>query len=305
MMLYYTDPQRSLIRLKGSDARSFLQGMITQDVHKVSASQAIYACLLSPQGKFQDDFFVFEGAEEQELFIDVDAERANALMTRLKMYKLRADFQISLQEEAGLVLAFSPLEAWQGHTEAARADYNPQDCLARFDDPRAHRMGQRIWLQQSQSLGQNQQEISNAAQAYEQLRIFLGLPRAEQDIQRNLDTILDRAMDEASAISWKKGCYMGQEITARMKFRALLKRHLVAFVAEDDTAAGIDRNVIKPSETLLHNQKVVAQITSFAWPYCLALVQSEPLSAAINGEKLSDEQGRSWQLVRPPRNMAL
>lgn len=202
---------RTLIRLSGPDTRDFLQGLITNDVTKVDDG-LVYAALLTPQGKFIADFFV--AAHDDGLLLDVATSHATTLVQRLTMYRLRADVQI----------ADSPLLVSRGTGPA------PDGALP---DPRHPDLGWRIY-----SSTQHSDDTD-----WDALRVAHVIP--ETGIELTPDTyILEADFERLNGIDFRKGCYVGQEIAARMKHKTELKKGLaqvsVSGSADVGTAITVD-----------------------------------------------------------------
>ena len=197
---YFTSlPNRGLIHLEGEDRRSFLQGLITNDINKLEPGKALYACLLSPQGKFLFDFFITQG--DGFLLMDCEGgERAQELFKRLNMYRLRADVQISVEEHV-------PVYAVVGSDQYG------------IKDPRHKNMGYR-------SFEKPNDLPEEPFETWDEHRISLTIPDGSRDLIVNKSTMDEAHMDQLNAIDYKKGCYVGQELTARMHYRSLGKKHL-------------------------------------------------------------------------------
>ncbi|SMY08964.1 CAF17-like 4Fe-4S cluster assembly/insertion protein YgfZ [Flavimaricola marinus] len=184
---------RTVLALTGKDRIPFLQGLITNDVSKAEGG-IIYAALLTPQGKYIADFFVI--GENDRLLIDVATSLAPALAQRLSMYRLRADVQIS---ETDLVVSRGTADA-------------PAGAVA---DPRHPSLGWRLYGTDDQSDGTD----------WDALRTAYLVP--ESGVELTPDTyILEARFDALHGVDFKKGCYVGQEVTARMKHKTELKKGL-------------------------------------------------------------------------------
>ena len=186
--------QRTLLRLSGPDAFDFLQRLITNDVASTK-NALVYAALLTPQGKFIADFFV--AADGDALLLDVATSHAPNLAQRLSMYRLRADVQI---EE-------SPLTVSRGTGPAPEGSW---------PDPRHPALGWRFIADNDQSDDTD----------WDALRVAHVIP--ETGIELTADTyILEAGFERLNGIDFRKGCYVGQEIAARMKHKTELKKGLV------------------------------------------------------------------------------
>jgi len=194
MLAEKTPNARCIIRISGKDKRSFLQGLITNDIHKIDHG-LVYAALLSAQGKFQYDFFLF--ADGEDVMMDIDQEMAAALQKKLMLYRLRAD--VHFQETA--------LGVARGVERA------PEGAL---QDPRHPKMGWRLYGQDLPP------EMPFDWQAH---RIRLGIPEAHSELTPD-SYILEMGFEQMNGVDFKKGCYVGQEIIARMKHKTQLRKGL-------------------------------------------------------------------------------
>jgi tRNA-modifying protein YgfZ len=197
-------PHRTVIGLAGVDAQKFLQGLISNDMAAVTTDKAIYAALLTPQGKFLHDMFVVQyGAG---YLLDVETVRADQLIALLNRYKLRA--QVTVENLTG---RFVVCAAWHDQ---------PQTVGIRFQDPRLLVLGWRCFVEK------NSAPENIALFDYDQLRLSLGVADGSRDLDIEKDVLLEANFDLLNGISWDKGCYMGQELTARTHFRGLVKKRL-------------------------------------------------------------------------------
>ncbi|WP_170599337.1 CAF17-like 4Fe-4S cluster assembly/insertion protein YgfZ [Ruegeria arenilitoris] len=210
---------RRILRLTGTDTDSFLQGLVTNDTRKLDDG-LVYAAILTPQGKYLADFFLKRDGDS--VLLDVAEGMADALIKRLNMYKLRADVRI---EETNLHL--------QRGTGPA-----PEGALP---DPRHPDMGWRAY--------------SDAPEAddgtdWDAIRVRHCIP--ETGIELTPDTyILEAGFEPLNGVDFKKGCYVGQEVTARMKHKTQLRRGLR--VVAIDGAAPVGSEILsagKPAGTL-------------------------------------------------------
>ena len=197
-------PDRAVVEISGEDRVAFLQGLISNDVTKARADQAVWAGLLTPQGKWLADFFVI--AMKDVLLLDVEAAQLAMLIQRLSRFKLRA--KVALRDASA---------DWRVH--AAWGEGAPPEGLA-ARDPRLPEAGWRV-------LSPVLLPTSASAADYAAHRIGLGLPDGSKDMEAEKSVLLEGGFDELNGISWTKGCYMGQELTARTRYRGLLKRRLV------------------------------------------------------------------------------
>lgn len=191
---------RGVIRLSGKDSKELLQGLITNDIELLANAPAIYAALLTPQGKYLFDFFIV--SDGNDLLLDCEGSRAPDLMRRLMMYRLRADVEISDISDSHKVYAL-----W--------------DSELGYSDPRCADIGNRI-IADTQPSGD-----ALTVGDYEEKRLELGLPDSSRDIMVDKNFILEANFKELNGVSFTKGCYVGQELTARMNHRTTVKKRLL------------------------------------------------------------------------------
>lgn len=196
---------RAIIEIKGEERKSFLQGLITNDVKKANSENLIYAVMLSPQGRFLYDFFIFENNES--LFLDCFAPRRDEIIKKLNFYKLRSKIEIIKNDEL-LVAQFLGLNNSE---------------LKKFPDPRHKNLGFRCYIENSQK---DNFEIE-ASSKYDFLRISNKIAESELDLTYDKSFILEFGFDDLNAIDYKKGCYVGQELTARTHYRGEIRKKLV------------------------------------------------------------------------------
>jgi folate-binding protein YgfZ len=224
---YVVLEDRGVLAVAGDDARTFLQGLISNDINKVSATHAIHAALLTPQGKYLHDFFITE-APGGGLLMDCERARLEDLAKRLKLYKLRAKVTIEDQSDAWLVAALpGGTGAPDAGADAGAAAVKDGGVL--YTDPRLAALGARAILPADSAdatlagLGLSAGDRA----AYDLLRLDLGVPDGSRDMVVDKSILLESGFDELNGVDWKKGCYMGQELTARTKYRGLIKKRLL------------------------------------------------------------------------------
>ncbi|WP_415919905.1 YgfZ/GcvT domain-containing protein [Tateyamaria sp. SN6-1] len=211
---------RHVFRLSGADVRPFLQGLVTNDVHKVDDG-LVYAALLTPQGKFLADFFLL--ADGADVLLDADAGQADMLRQRLTMYKLRAD----------VAIADTDLHLHRGLGDV------PADGFA---DPRHTGMGWRAY----RSAPPAADDVDWTAR-----RVAHMIPAT--GVELTPDTfILEAGFEALNGVDFRKGCYVGQEVTARMKHKTTLRKGLARVEVEGPAETGTDIMAgDKPAGTLL------------------------------------------------------
>lgn len=251
---------RGVLSVGGPDAVPFLNGLISQDVTKVTPERPLYGCLLTPQGKYFADFFII--LQDDAILLDVSADRLDAVLQRLNMFRLRSKVVLSDVSDDYRIYA-----AWNAERQTTLPGLW-------YDDPRWAGLGQR---------GLTQMDVAADATLadYHDHRARHGAPDvADFEIERT--ALLEANIDKLNGIAWDKGCYMGQELTARTHYRGLVKKRLLPF-AFTGAAPAFD------SELRL-NDVVIGHARGTASSHGLALVKlehAEPAwagSVTVNGQ---------------------
>ena len=199
---------RRLYRLGGADARHFLQGLITSDIERLDQG-LLYTAMLTPQGKYIADFFLSDDpASAGAILLDVDASLGPALIQRLSMYKLRADVRIDETD----------LQVRRGTGPA------PEGALP---DPRHPDLGWRLYGPEGGDDGTD----------WDAIRVVHCIP--ETGIELTPDSyILEAGFERLHGVDFRKGCYVGQEVTARMKHKTELRKGLTRLRIEGAAPPG-------------------------------------------------------------------
>jgi len=218
----FVDHARTVLRMEGTDVRNVLQNVVTNDLDRLAPGIAVYAALLTPQGKYLFDFLLIEGVDGAVL-IDCAADRAGALAGRLAMYCMRRDARLT--GEAGLGVAL----VWGGTA--------PDGPLV-VADPRAAALGWRVYsADPAAALAATGAAAADHA-AYDALRIAHLVPASGVELMPDQTYILEAGFEALNGVDFHKGCYVGQEVTARMKHKAVLKKRLVLVRVEGTVAPG-------------------------------------------------------------------
>ncbi|WP_072397383.1 folate-binding protein YgfZ [Hyphomicrobium sp. CS1GBMeth3] len=244
---------RGVVSVTGPDAEKLLAGLVTNEIAELAEVPAVYAALLSPQGKVLFDFLVVK--TDAGFLLDTARARAGDLVKRLSIYKLRADVQIRDVSEDFVVAA-----AWGGEVEAlARAHV--------FPDPRLPALGVRVLVAAKDAdpvlAGLGGERVS--AQAYHAHRIALGVPEGGRDFAFG-DTFPHEALlDQLHGVSFTKGCFVGQEVVSRMQHRTTVRKRVVPVVG----------NRVLPTETppVLAGEVEIGRLGSVAGARGLALLR--------------------------------
>lgn len=206
---------RTVLRVSGADHFDFLQDLVSNDLAGVSDG-AVYAALLSPQGKYLFDFFLI--SDDGAVLIDVKADRAAALMQRLGMYRLRA--KVDLVETKLQVL-----QVFEARPETTA-----------YADPRHPQMGWRIYRETPESILTGIPEAEPETET--QLRIAHVIPETGIELISDESYILEQGFERLNGVDFAKGCYVGQEIVARMKHKTSLRKGLVGVTLSGEVPSG-------------------------------------------------------------------
>jgi hypothetical protein len=196
-------PERGVIAAEGDDRVIFLQGLVSNDITAAKPNHAVWTALLTAQGKWQADFFVFSHADT--LWLDCEAAQIPMLIERLMRYRLR--MKVSMRPAPELQVYVG----WGGEP--------PADGIV-APDPRLPDFAWRV-------LSPDPLTETATPADWDRYRLAAGLPDGSRDMEADRSVLLEAGFDELSGVSWSKGCYLGQELTARTKYRGLVKRRLV------------------------------------------------------------------------------
>ena len=216
---------RAILAIAGPERRAFLQGLVSNDVEKIAPDRAIYAALLTAQGRFLHDFTIAEIGEA--LMIDAEAARLDDLKRRLMLYRLRAKVRIEPAADHAVVALFGDgaLAALGLPARAGAARVLASGIV--FVDPRTPELGARAIVPRAE-IEQARAGFAPADMArYDALRVSLGVPDGSRDMPIEKALVLEYGFEALNGVDWNKGCYIGQELTARMKHRALVRKRLV------------------------------------------------------------------------------
>jgi len=247
VMLSAVLPERGVVEIAGADRVAFLQGLVSNDVALAAPDRAVWAALLTPQGKWLADFFVT--AAEGRLLVDCERTHAPELVQRLGRFRLRS--QVTLVDASARLAV---VVGWGAAPPPPGA----------VPDPRLAAAGWRAVVPAPAH------EDSDAA-AWDAHRLALGLPDGSRDLDAEHSVLLEAGFDELGGISWTKGCYMGQELTARTRYRGLVKRRLVPVAVAGPLPA--------PESPIMLDGREVGRMRSGRGQRGMALLRLEALGA--------------------------
>lgn len=244
-------PQRAVLAVTGQDRVEFLQGLVSNDVAEAQPGRAVWAALLTPQGKWLADFFILPDGDR--LLLDCEAAQREMVRTRLSRYRLRSKVALA---DAGMEV----YAAWDGAPDVS-------GVVAA--DPRLPEAGWRV-------LSEAPLETNATPEDWDRHRLVLGLPDGSRDMEAEKSVLLEAGFDELHGVSWTKGCYMGQELTARTKYRGLVKRRLVPVRIEGPVPA--------PGTQIFLDGRDVGTMRSASGAHGMAVVRLEALAGTLTAE---------------------
>ena len=238
---------RAIISISGPDAKSFLQGLITNDINKIDSGEAIYSLMLSAQGRFLYDFFIIKFNDA--IILDCASEYVDEIIKKFSFYKLRANVEI---KKSNLTVA----------AIIGEKPKNINQNIICFLDPRNAKMGYRLIGLEEDLLDLNHSEQSLNFYNYHRLNLKLV---DDSDLLYDKSLILEYGFDDFNAIDYKKGCYIGQEVTARTHYRGLVRKKIFLVevldadeVAKDMAIFNWEIEIGKILSSVFFNQKLIA-----------------------------------------------
>ena len=231
-------PDLSVISLSGEEVRTFLNDILTAQVQSLAEHIARPACLLTPQGRILFDMMVMVRA--QTVYLITQTEQAGPLAKRLMMYRLRRKIDITY-----------PAQLAVGHLWGqVSPDFPlPESCLA-ADDERQAVLGRLILCSRLDDLPEPAHTTD-----WQAMRISLGIPEGAADLTPNRALMLEAGLHLLGAVDFEKGCYVGQEVTARTHYRGLVKRRLLPVTSDQTLSSG---------QVIFRDEVTVGQIGSVA-----------------------------------------
>ena len=256
-MQSYRLERRSLVRFSGDEAGDFLNDLITADTSAIEANTVQHGMLLTPQGRILYDLLISRDGDD--FLLEVDAERQGDFIKKMMMYRLRRPVQITPDDQSVYALV---------NTNA-----NANDQNAGLADPRFNGAVMRYYGTRDDAIGTDR--------GYQALRYQYGVAEGAIDLPPEKALPLEARLDLDQGISFEKGCYIGQEVTARTRYRGLVKRSYlpVRFDSADD-----DYNWDLPQDITL-DDRVVGQVLGMAKDddgvIGLASIRLEAINAVI------------------------
>ena len=261
MPYFYKNINSRFLSLEGQDTSEFLQNLITNDINKCNKENIVYSCLLTPQGKFLSDFFIFK--RDEKFIIETHSFFYEKLIKKFNIYKLRSNIIINQINSISSYCIFGDLK-------------RDEKSIIFCADPRNKNIGSKlIHESENPTIIKNFNEINE--NKYHEILIKNTVPLSHYDLEENKSLLLENNFEKLNAISWDKGCYIGQEITARMKYRSLLKKKIYSLHVKDGTPNSL--------QSIIENGNDFGKIISIEDKFILAMLKIE-----LSEEKIKSKQ---------------
>ena len=261
---------RIIIEIIGADTKKFLQPLITNNIDLVSSKKSIYAALLSPQGKYIFDFFIFENSINGHLSIDCAKNRCAELLEKLNIYKLRYKINFNINNNISIFSIYGTdyseleLKLKEVSLEGSTEKINNNIILV---DPRNKKLGLRIYSDLSSPIEGFNKIPDGDKSDIDYIRIELSVPNPDLDLEIEKSFLIENNFEFINAIDFKKGCYVGQENTARQKYRGTAKKKLFLI--------RIIGNDIINGTKIYYNERVVGTMRSSCKDIGLATIRTD------------------------------
>ena len=262
---YIENKHSKFIIISGEDKENFLQSIITNNIDKCTKNRLLYSCLLTPQGRFFADFFI--SRHQNKYLIEIDQLYFDSFFKKLSMYKLRSKVEISLQANFLSFVIFQELGLIK------------DELTYIYNDPRHHKIGLRLYINKDSINLKKLNELKKINyDSYRELLMQHVIPNSTFDLFQNKSLLLENNFQNINAIDWEKGCYVGQELTARMKYRALLKKKIYTLK--------ITTGNIEVSDKLFNDQIEIGEVISKTDNYILGMLKINLIENLISNKKI-------------------
>jgi folate-binding protein YgfZ len=274
MALFTILPHRAVIAVHGEDRMTFLQGLISNDMSKVENGEAVWAAFLTPQGKFLHEFFVAPRGDA--VILECERARRDDLVTRLSRYRLRAKATVAA-DPSTVAVAWGEDAATTLETASVPGAVKASGAGVIYTDPRVEGAGVRAALTDEQIAhwAKLPSLTPSTPEAYDSHRLALGLPDGSRDMEIEKALLLENGFAELHGVDFKKGCYIGQELTARTHYRALIKKRLMPVTISGGT--------LSPGAAITAEGIEVGEIKSVQGDRGLALIKLDAWRKATDG----------------------
>jgi tRNA-modifying protein YgfZ len=278
------DLHTNIIKVSGKNIANFFQNIITNDIFKLTSQNALYSSILTPQGKYLIDFFIIK--DKENYILECNNNQTENLIKEFKKYDIRNDITFSLSNELESCLILNKnLNEYFKKKLLNNKLINDKEFIF-FEDPRSKGFLVRVWAKERILL--EKKIISSTQSEIDLERIKRTIPNSEKDMEQNKSFILNYNFEKLNALSFKKGCFIGQENTARQKYRGTQKYILKTIKSLNGSFPKINEDIF------LENEKIGTMKTSFS-NYGLCIIRNE--KRILDLEKVESDKKFSFQFV--------
>ncbi len=275
---------RSVIEITGTQAKDFLQGLITNDISAVNPAQVIYAALLTPQGKILFDFFISQ-PQPDTYWLECNRAQSADLAKRLTFYKLRADVTISPLSDELIVTCI-----WGSAANDLLGDKQAGTILGGYGyiDPRTPKAGLRIIASSIEFETTSFNKVNE--DAYNDHRISLGLADSDADIGTSQRFAHECNLDMTNGVDFSKGCYVGQEVVSRMHHKNAARKRILPICSSKPLTTGA---------AIIANEKTIGEVLSTSGTHALAAIRLDKADATLAANNQLSVEGEIIALNKP------
>ena len=265
---------RRIIQASGADVAGLLQDLLSCNMESLDERPIIWGFLLTPQGRFLHEIFVLK--HDGRLLLDVQADQVESFLKRLKLYTLKRDAVFELLEHWAVAGAVNTLE---------------NNAHLTVSDPRLESMGRRLYGEREALAALP--DITTDMTGYNEHRAALGIPAAEDFIPEKT-LLLDYDVDQLGGVDFEKGCYIGQEVTARMHYRAINKKGIYLITAADNQP-------LPPQDTAITaGDKEAGRLLTVAGHHAIAMLRHELADGTLLADRHAVQAARpDWIQPQP------
>ena len=278
------DLYTNIIKVSGKNIANFFQNIITNDIHKLTPGNALYASILTPQGKYLIDFFIVK--QKDIFFLECNNNQTENLIKEFKRYDIRNDIAFYLENDSTSKLILEKDLNEEFKKELLEKELINNKELFFFKDPRSNGFAVRVWAKKKKLL--EKKIIFSTKNEIELERIKRTIPNSEKDMEQNKSFILNYNFEKLNAVSFEKGCFIGQENTARQRYRGKQKYLL-------RTIQMISGSFPIMNEDIFLEKEKIGTMKSSTGNYGLCMIRNE--EKILNLKEIRSDKNILFQLV--------
>ena len=260
-----------IIKVSGKNIDNFFQNIITNDINNLNKNNPLYTAMLSPQGKYLHDFIMLQ--DNEFYLLEINKNSIELLIKEIKKYDMRNDISVEVKNNINtkVIIKENFNKNFLNKPENNKV-YRDKNFICLID-PRSKDFLYRFWI--NGELNDQKEFNFSDEDKIEKKRIFLKIPNSEKDLIYNKSFILNYNFENINSLSFNKGCYIGQENTARQKFRGTQKYSLQRIKI-------IDGVVPKLNEDIFYNNLKIGTMKSSYAEFCLCLIRNDTIKKSTN-----------------------